>query len=252
MKLTTKESTTPKITVLISNSYGINLFINKLEEIIKAVRKGKDPDTVWFICSTQNSSTHKYINYLRHISKKYTWIKSINFFSKPSTKDIESDAHFISNKISLNEIKNLLPIKSSTIYLSGSDEFIQNITKDLQQIGAKDTNINSVFLGQGILEFSHNVNKNDLIPQTSHITFSKSNTSTLWARAHGSLLQTAENIGLTPKFSCRNGSCGRCKVEISQGKICYNKQPEAVPKAGEILLCCSYPASNTENIIINI
>ena len=252
MKVKTDDTTLPKTVVMISNSYGINIFVKKLEEIIKAVRKGESISSVWFISSTLNSDTHKYINYLKYISKKHSWIHVVNFFTEPSAKDIESGIDFTSGPISLNALKKVMNIGPPEIHLSGTGTFIQTHKKYLQQLGVEQSNVKCVFIGQGIFEFENDVNKPALASHTKKVSFRKSNKSVLWDTNKGSLLETAESIGLTPKFSCRSGNCGECKAEISQGKINYDRQPEAVPQAGEILLCCTRPASNSGNIVINL
>ena len=109
-----------------------------------------------------------------------------------------------------------------------------------------------MFIGQGIFEFESDANKPSSASHTKKVSFRKSNKSVLWDTNKGSLLETAEDIGLTPKFSCRSGNCGECKAEISQGKIDYDIQPDAVSPAGEILLCCTRPASDSDDIVINI
>ena len=106
IKLNAEDATLQKTIVMISNSYGVNIFIKQLEEIIKKVRKGDDAPTLWFISSTNNKNAHKYVNYLQFISKKHTWINILYFFSKPSTEDIESEIHFISGSVNIDEIKN--------------------------------------------------------------------------------------------------------------------------------------------------
>jgi len=59
----------------------------------------------------------------------------------------------------------------------------------------------------------------------------------------GTLLEFAEDNGLTPAFGCRAGSCGVCKVQLLSGNIIYEKEVSAPVSEGEILLCCAVPAT---------
>jgi uncharacterized protein len=60
----------------------------------------------------------------------------------------------------------------------------------------------------------------------------------------GTLLEFAEDHGLTPAFGCRAGSCGACKVQLLSGNIAYEKETSAPVNDGEILICCALPANN--------
>lgn len=63
------------------------------------------------------------------------------------------------------------------------------------------------------------------------------------------ILHTAENQGVNPPFSCRNGACTTCAVRVLSGEI---YQPEAMglsaelQKRGYALLCVSYARSDLE------
>lgn len=65
----------------------------------------------------------------------------------------------------------------------------------------------------------------------------------------GTLLEFAENHGLTPAFGCRAGSCGACKVKLLSGNIVYEKEISALLGDGEILICCAVPAAGVEQIV---
>ena len=56
-----------------------------------------------------------------------------------------------------------------------------------------------------------------------------------------SLLELAEQKGLRPAFSCRNGQCGLCKTTVLQGEVMYLNQPDADVPPGDVLLCCALP-----------
>jgi predicted pyridoxine 5'-phosphate oxidase superfamily flavin-nucleotide-binding protein/ferredoxin len=60
----------------------------------------------------------------------------------------------------------------------------------------------------------------------------------------GTLLEFAEDHGLTPAFGCRAGSCGACKVQLLSGNILYEKEISAPVLDSEILLCCAVPATD--------
>jgi uncharacterized protein len=56
------------------------------------------------------------------------------------------------------------------------------------------------------------------------------------------LLEFAEDLGLSPPFNCRGGSCGACTTRTLSGAIRYAEEPTAVVADDEVLLCCALPA----------
>jgi ferredoxin-NADP reductase len=61
---------------------------------------------------------------------------------------------------------------------------------------------------------------------------------------HDSILELAEQAGISLNSSCRSGSCGSCKVKKTQGEITYNAEPRGLnaeeEEAGYILSCIAY------------
>ena len=73
------------------------------------------------------------------------------------------------------------------------------------------------------------------------VTFRKSGTAAHWDGTAGSLLELAENAGLSPEFSCRAGICSSCKCTLVSGEVAYFEDPLNPPEAGQVLICCARP-----------
>jgi predicted pyridoxine 5'-phosphate oxidase superfamily flavin-nucleotide-binding protein/ferredoxin len=80
---------------------------------------------------------------------------------------------------------------------------------------------------------------------TVEVTFARSNTSASWDSSKGSLLELAEEIGLTPKYGCRSGMCGACAVKILAGDVEYLRPTLLEPEAGMALICKAIPKRNS-------
>ncbi|CAH9058220.1 hypothetical protein PSECIP111951_01831 [Pseudoalteromonas holothuriae] len=59
-----------------------------------------------------------------------------------------------------------------------------------------------------------------------------------------SLLDTLEQANIEVAYQCREGFCGACRAKLVQGEVCYNQEPLAFVRDGEILLCCTKPLTN--------
>jgi ferredoxin len=74
------------------------------------------------------------------------------------------------------------------------------------------------------------------------ISFSKSAITASFDPHAMNLLEFAEDLGLSPPFNCRSGSCGTCATRKLSGTIRYVEEPTAVLADDEVLLCCALPA----------
>ena len=76
----------------------------------------------------------------------------------------------------------------------------------------------------------------------AQVQFARSAMTAGWRQEDDmSLLELAEQKGLRPAFSCRNGQCGLCKTTVLQGEVMYLNQPDADVPPGDVLLCCALP-----------
>jgi ferredoxin len=65
----------------------------------------------------------------------------------------------------------------------------------------------------------------------------------VWNQNCQSLLELAEEAGLTPPFNCRAGLCNTCQVTLREGSVEYFETPLDTPEDGNILLCCTRPTT---------
>jgi len=89
------------------------------------------------------------------------------------------------------------------------------------------------------------------VAEEAMVTFVDSGIEQAWSDdGEGTLLEFAEDHGLTPAFGCRSGVCGACKVQLLSGNIVYEKEVSAPVSEGEILICCAVPATDdTEKMV---
>ena len=59
-----------------------------------------------------------------------------------------------------------------------------------------------------------------------------------------SLLEMAEACDVPTRWSCRTGVCHTCATSLLSGDVAYVLKPLTAPEPGEVLLCCSRPASD--------
>lgn len=74
------------------------------------------------------------------------------------------------------------------------------------------------------------------LASAGEVTFARSGLS---AVAEGSLLETAEAAGLSPRNRCRRGICGTCTTPKLSGTVVDARTGEVSAEAGPIRICVS-------------
>ncbi|WP_157220195.1 MOSC domain-containing protein [Flavisphingomonas formosensis] len=81
-------------------------------------------------------------------------------------------------------------------------------------------------------------------PEEAQVEFAGQGRHMVWRRDDDlTLLELAEEAGLSVDSACRTGICGTCEAALRAGKVRYLVTPAAEPGEGRVLLCCSQPAS---------
>ncbi len=85
------------------------------------------------------------------------------------------------------------------------------------------------------------LNQSYFLENAPEVVFTSSDVTAAWTGACDSLLDLAEQAGLSPDFSCRSGICNTCICNIRQGEVEYFEEPLERPEQGKVLICCSRP-----------
>ncbi|GEA03642.1 hypothetical protein KUL17_25390 [Alteromonas sp. KUL17] len=235
--------------VLVSGGVGITPMIAMLEGLIVRANNGEKIPPVWFFHATQNSENHAFQKDLLQWSNQFDWLTVHTVYSQPKDTDELSKTHQAEGRISIETFKNCLPFDQYDFYLCGSQSFMSAIYRGLKNIGVSKNNIYYEFFGEGTLDDEEMVPD---VAEKAKVTFTTSKVSEVWKPEDGTLLAFAEKKGLSPSFSCRNGSCGACLCNLKSGSVVYGKQPTYQFKEGEVLICSARPAAGSDTLEIDI
>jgi MOSC domain-containing protein YiiM/ferredoxin-NADP reductase len=126
------------------------------------------------------------------------------------------------------------------VFLCGPGEFIRQMHDGLVEAGVSPVNIRYEAFGPSTLLPARTMPAD---PQAAFkVAFTRSHMDVVWTPASGTLLNLAEAAGVSPVFGCRAGSCGLCRIAISEGSVSY-VEPIDEPEAGYVLPCCAIPQS---------
>lgn len=185
-------------------------------------------------------------------------LKYISVLSQPQANELAGHNFHASGRISADLLQSILPLADYDFYICGPNGFMQAVYDIVRSLGVNDNRIFAESFGPSSLKrkLDASANKTEDISKEEAddaiVTFSESKVEQAWHKEEGTLLEFAENHGLTPSFGCRNGSCGSCAVTLQEGDVSYRTKPTYQTEEGEVLICCARPAKDSEKVILKM
>ncbi|HTK00402.1 MAG TPA: pyridoxamine 5'-phosphate oxidase family protein [Bordetella sp.] len=160
-------------------------------------------------------------------------------------------------RISIDLLKEVLPFDDYDFYLCGPGEFMQDMYDALRGMRVGDERIHAETFGPSSLvrKTDEGITQAPAIPVSStpvRVLFMKSAKEARWMPEGGSLLELAEQRGLSPEYSCRGGSCGTCRTKVVGGSVTYLNTPEFQTDADEALICVGMPAEGSAPLHLDV
>jgi ferredoxin-NADP reductase len=238
--------------VLLSAGVGITPMISMLEQLLKNSEGCGCSRPIWFIHGATNGNAQAFRPWLSKLSTKYSCLNLHVRYSRPSEDDIEGEGQDSNGHVDIDLVKSLLPFDDHEFYLCGPGPFLESLYAGLKDLNIADDRIHYEFFGPGSPLSREQAGETEGFASDQagrspvSVQFAKSGKLTSWDPSRGTLLELAESEGLQPAYSCRSGICQTCSTRITAGAVDYPEPPLSAPVTGEILLCCSYPASEQE------
>jgi ferredoxin-NADP reductase/phenylpropionate dioxygenase-like ring-hydroxylating dioxygenase large terminal subunit len=242
----TPESERP--VVFVSGGVGITPMVAMADQIVEEGRRTGKFRAVWFIHGTNNGRVHAFGMHIRKLAREHPAMKVHIRYSQPGNDDRLGITHDSEGHITIDVLKELLPLNDYDFYLCGPPPFMQSLYDGLSGIVVRRERIHYESFGSGTalkpeLKSEAPSRIGQLVDGAVPVRFAKSTVTAEWSRDKGTLLELAEAVGLAPVFGCRSGICGTCATRITSGAVEYVGEPLAPRREGQVLLCCSVPAA---------
>jgi ferredoxin-NADP reductase/phenylpropionate dioxygenase-like ring-hydroxylating dioxygenase large terminal subunit len=234
--------------VFVSGGVGITPMVAMAGHIVEEGRRTGKFRPVWFIHGTNSGRVHAFGKHIRELADAHPAMNVHVRYSQPGRDDRIGSTHDGEGHVTIEVLKELLPLDDYDFYLCGPPPFMQSLYDGLTGIGVRRERIHYESFGSGTaLKHETRVEApartgpigDGAVP----IRFAKSAVGAEWSRDKGTLLELAEAVGLAPVFGCRSGICGTCATRITSGAVEYIEEPLAPRADGHVLLCCSVPAT---------
>lgn len=232
--------------VLISNGVGITPMIS----IAKACSQLNSQRSIWFLHGARDSRFHGFREEAETIAQANPNFRVHYAYSRPRPED--EGLYHSEGYVDSDLVKSLVN-KEAEFYLCGSPPFLRSLIDGLQEWGVPDERILYESFGQAMKTMPEPSPMAAVSAQpgvVAEITFAKSGQTLSWQGSEGSILEFAEANGLKPDYSCRQGICGTCICQLSEGEVTYVQPPTAEVPAGSVLICIATP--KTSKVVIDL
>ncbi|MEO1220939.1 MAG: pyridoxamine 5'-phosphate oxidase family protein [Pseudomonadota bacterium] len=247
--------TEERAAVLIAAGVGVTPMISMLRQIVFEGKRRRGTRPTWFIHVDRSRQSRAFHNEIGKLVREAEGaVRYIVVHSKPDPREQEGVDYSYTGRFEAADFSRFLPFGDYDFYMCGPSGFMQSTYDGLRAMGVADARVHAEAFGPSSLKREADVgNARPAIPASTKsvpVLFAASSKEARWEPESGTLLELAEERGLTPEFSCRGGSCGSCAVKLLKGSITYPNGVSFVTEKDEILLCSTVPAEGSEALEI--
>jgi ferredoxin-NADP reductase/predicted pyridoxine 5'-phosphate oxidase superfamily flavin-nucleotide-binding protein len=239
--------------VLIAAGVGITPMVAMTSHILNEAKRTRHLRPLTILHAAQTTQQRAFADIFRDAEKQANGkIRYYSFITKPSEQEKIGVDFNGSDYISADTLRQILALDDYDFYLCGPSAFMQVLYAAIRSLGVSDARIFTEAFSPAAL--IRQVDYESVLPPAENeadeavIKFAKSGFEQRWNAGDTTLLETAEQHGLTPSFGCRTGACGSCAVKLLSGSVTYRSKPTATTAKGEILICCAVPKKESTGL----
>jgi len=252
----TIDATEKRPAVLLAAGIGVTPMLAMLRHVVYEGKRRQRTRPVWFFHSARSLQERAFADELALMQEQGQGAVHVVRLLSDLTEAQRSRDYDESGRIDMDVLRARLPFDDYDFYLCGPGPFMQALYDGLRALNVADDRIHAEAFGTSSLTRQGNADAGAgaaagkatpaATPATESVPvmFMDSVKEARWNPGDGSLLELAEQRGLSPEYGCREGNCGSCRTRILQGAVAYTKAPQAAVGADEALICCAVPAAH--------
>jgi ferredoxin-NADP reductase len=223
----------------------------------KACTQGNSRRNLWFLHGARNGDYHAFCQEVNAIADNSN-LQVHYKYSRPRPEDEGMyhsqgyvDKQLIETSI-LPQIKQIYGSTDAEYFLCGSPSFMDAIREGLSELGVPQERVflESFSKGASTKSETKNTFSNNGKVDSAEIVFVQSGKTLTWNSGDGTILEFAENNGINPPYSCRQGICLTCMCAIQEGEVEYTEPTTNEPDEGSVLICISQP--KTDKVVLDL
>ncbi|USJ27645.1 pyridoxamine 5'-phosphate oxidase family protein [Ensifer adhaerens] len=242
--------------VLLAAGIGITPLLSMLRHVIQTGDRTRYRRPVWLFRSSRIFAERAFDREIDElVARSEGTVRDIRVLGAPDAHD--KGLFDAAGRIDMPLLKAHLPFGDYDFYICGPASFMQSMYDGLRQLNVADDHIHAEAFGPSGLKRDPNVRlsaqpNKPTAQAPTRVLFTRSGKEALWEPGGGSLLDLAEQCGLTPLYGCRSGNCGDCRTRIVNGDVSYQSESNYAVADGEALICCAVPARMDEDLQLDL
>jgi ferredoxin-NADP reductase/MOSC domain-containing protein YiiM len=207
---------------------------------------------VW-LHAARDREHHPFIAEVRRLMLALPRGRSYICYSRPASLDQLGGDFNAAGHLSQSLFEDAGVPREAEVYLCGPNPFMAEMKIELAAFGIAPKRIHTEIFNGGEPMTPGVVGAAVRIPHVPEddantgpvVSFARSGIAAHWrASAYQSILELAEACDVPVRWSCRTGVCHNCESGLVSGAVVYAPEPLDKPADGNVLICCSQPASN--------
>ena len=222
--------------VLLAGGVGITPVLSMLNALVEIESQRE----IWFCLGVRNKKEHIMKEHLEKVAKENPNVNLQVFYSSPAETDFKEKDYHIEGRVKVSSLINLLPSNNYDFYICAPPPMVEDLRNDLAAWGVPKTSIHFEAFGPATVKKCTTNSESKDVPKID-VSFTKSGKVFPWDPNLTSLLELAENNGISLDSGCRAGNCGTCLTAIKSGEVSYVGEPGSLPEEGSCLACIAVP-----------
>lgn len=243
--------------VLLAGGVGVTPMISMARHVAREGVRTRRLRPLTIVHAAQSTAQRAFASAFREMERQTNGaIRYFSIIDRPDAGEQPGVDFNGTGRITGDVLRQVLALDDYDFYLCGPPPFMQSLYDTLRQLGVRDARIHAEAFGAASLERRPDAGEAVFAPQEeaeeAAVAFTRSGVELRWRKGDPSLLETAEQQGLSPAYGCRSGSCGSCAVKLKAGSVAYRSEPTADIAEDEALICCAGPAKGTDTLELEL
>jgi ferredoxin-NADP reductase len=208
---------------------------------------------VMWLHTARDGQHHPFAGEVRGLMRALTNGRSYVCYTRPDSIDKTGEDFNATGRFSQAVFDELGLPRDADVYLCGPARFMADMKEALSALGVAPERIHIEIFNGGESMTPGVVGAATRAPhppsnETSTgplVSFARSGITAHWdASRYVSILEMAEACDVPVRWACRTGVCHNCESGLVSGAVVYDPEPLDKPADGNLLVCCSQPASD--------
>jgi ferredoxin-NADP reductase/MOSC domain-containing protein YiiM len=234
--------------LLISAGVGATPVLAMLDALA-AAKSGRD---IWWLHGARSRAEEPFAAESRSLLTTLARGHRHVCYSHPGPDDVQGRDYQTAGRLSAAVLADLNVPRGADAYICGPAGFMADISAALVSLGVDGSRVHTEIFGAAPAQTPGIAAAATRPPHPPAgqpgtgpaIAFARSGLTVPWDPGYASLLELAEACDVPVRWSCRTGVCHTCETGVLSGTVSYAPDPVDDPADGDILICCSQPATD--------